>query len=143
MIRISEFQKLLDTALGILGGGAGRVEVVSGGRRVRVGRLMSVPGEDLPRGPAGVELSAAPASVGIVVRAPAVGVVSFTDNRTGRPLMEMGRQIAGGQTLAFITALEITTKVVAPRAGVVEEVFVEDGDGVEFNAPLLKLLPSD
>ena len=143
MIRISEFRDLLDAALSILGAGAGRVEVVSGGRRVRVGRLMRVPGEDLPRAAEGANLVPAPQAGGIVVRAPAVGVVSFMDNRTGRPLVEMGQQIAGGQTLAFITSLEITTKVVAPRAGIVEAVFVEDGDGVEYNAPLLKLLLSD
>lgn len=142
MIRIEEFRDLLDAALNILGNGAGRVEMVAGNRRVRVGRLLGQ-AESEPA----VGLSEARTrrmrveSESIMVRAPSVGVVSFRDNRTGRPFVEVGQRIMAGQTLAFISAMDITTKVTAPQEGVVEEVFVEDGDGVEYNAPLLKLLP--
>lgn len=151
MIRLSDFRDLLDAALDILGTGAGRVEIVGAShgrrapRRVRVGRLMGVEGvQTLPGEPpaAPVSIQRAAGVEGVMVRSPAVGVVSFEDNRTGRPLVEIGQQISGGQTLAFISALEITTKVVAPRSGIVEEVYVEDGDGVEYNAPLLKILPT-
>ncbi len=139
MIRIAQVRDLLDAALGILGAGAGRVELVSGRRRVRVGRLMGVsePGMDPP------EKRVVPPGgpVSVMVRTPALGVVSFQDNRTGRPLVEVGQQIRRGQTVAFISALDITTKAVSPADGVVEEVFVEDGDGVEFDAPLLRILP--
>ncbi|OGH61706.1 MAG: hypothetical protein A3I06_16985 [Candidatus Lindowbacteria bacterium RIFCSPLOWO2_02_FULL_62_12] len=69
-------------------------------------------------------------------------MISLRDNRTDRPLVELGQTVTQGQTLAFISSMEITTKVTAPAAGVVEEVLVDDGDGVEFNAPLLKIIPS-
>ncbi len=143
MIRLPEFKGLLDAALSILGSGAGRVELVDGGRRVRVGRLTGPPGDVSMGGvPAGEEIRVIRAPEGVMVRSPAVGVISFRDNRTDRPLVEVGQAIARGQTLAFISALEITTKVTAPVSGIVEEVLVEDGDGVEYNAPLLKLLPT-
>lgn len=143
MIRISEFKDLLDAALSILGSGAGRVELVDGDCRVRVGRLTGPP-VDVSMGgaPAVEDIRVVRAPEGVMVQSPAVGVISFRDNRTDRPLVQVGQPIARGQTLAFISALEITTKVVAPVAGIVEEVLVEDGDGVEYNAPLLKLLPT-
>ena len=142
-LRVEEFRDLLDAALRILGDGAGRVELSSGGRRVRVGRLYGLAGESpLSAQPVGETQLIVPSAPAVMVRAPAIGVVSFRDNRTGRPFVEVGQAIRRGQTLAFITALDITTKVVSPSDGVVEEVFVEDGDGVEFNAPLLKILPT-
>lgn len=142
--RLADVRDLLDTALLILGPAAGRVEIVDGSRRVRVGRLAGLADEAaLPLAPGAVAHLGPAAAVpeGVVVRAPAIGVVSFLDNRTGRPFVSPGQQMARGQTIAFISALDVTTKVIAPSDGVVEEVFVEDGDGVEYNAPLLKLFP--
>ncbi|MBI4178525.1 acetyl-CoA carboxylase biotin carboxyl carrier protein subunit [bacterium] len=143
MIRLDRFQELLSTALAILGDNAGRVELSDGRRRVRVGRLLGQVETDTaaPVSHESVDLSAGDAVEALLVRVPGVGAVSFRDNRTGRPLVEVGQRIRAGQTLAFITAMDVTTKVTAPRDGVVEEVFVEDGDGVEYNAPLLKLIP--
>lgn len=140
MPKISDVRDLLDAALEILGDRAGRVEIVDGKRRVRVGRLAglaAIEPADMPM-PA-IQPVAVPEA--LTVLAPAIGVVSFRDNRTGRSFVEPGQRISRGQTVAFISALDVTTKVTAPSDGIVEEVFVEDGDGVEFNAPILKLLP--
>ncbi|OGH55709.1 MAG: hypothetical protein A3G34_01410 [Candidatus Lindowbacteria bacterium RIFCSPLOWO2_12_FULL_62_27] len=139
-MKLSDVRDLLDTALDILGDSAGRVELADGRRRVRIGRVSAsgAPSADAVSGPEGMR---APPE-GITIRAPAIGVISLRDNRTDRPLVELGQTVTQGQTLAFISSMEITTKVTAPAAGVVEEVLVDDGDGVEFNAPLLKIIPS-
>lgn len=133
---------MLDAALSILGSGAGRVELVDGNRRVRVGRLTGPVEEGSQSGAPDADVIQSAPPEGVMVRAPAVGVISFRDTRTDKPLVEIGQQIARGQTIAFITSMEITAKVTSPVPGVVEEVLVEDGDGVEYNAPLLKLLPT-
>lgn len=144
-MRLSDYRNLLDTALDLLGDGPGRVSVSDGERRVRIGRASmettaSLVHAEAPVVKAGEVGAAAPE--GVMVRAPAIGVVSFRDQRTDKPFVTVGQTLAQGQTVAFITSMEVTTKVIAPRAGVVEEVFVEDGDGVEYNAPLLKMLPT-
>ena len=146
-MRLSDFRYMLCSALNLLGDGPGRVEISDGSRRVRVGRSSADRDEPQAGEPVNPLRTAGPSAAlavpaGVIVRAPAVGIVSFRDQRTDKPFAVIGQTVTQGETLAFITSMEITTKVVSPRAGVVEEVFVEDGDGVEYNAPLLKILPS-
>lgn len=146
MIRLADFRDLLDRALALLGDGTGQVEVADGDRRVCIGRPAKRMVSDGPVASAvgvlaGETIRVVPVEETMTVRSPAVGVVNFIDNRTGRALVSVGQKVVQGQTLAFITALDITTKVISPVEGVVEEVIVEDGDGVEYHAPLLKVLP--
>ena len=52
-----------------------------------------------------------------------------------------GQEIAFGQTLGLIDSLSVPIAAVAPRAGRVEEVLVEDGQAVEYGQPLFTIRP--
>ena len=55
--------------------------------------------------------------------------------------VEAGAQVAAGDALGVLNVLDRTTPVVAESAGVVQAVFFEDGDLVEYGEVLVALRP--
>jgi len=66
-----------------------------------------------------------------------VGIVRRT--KDGKPLVQVGDKIKRGQTLCWVDALGVHNEVRAPVAGRVVEIFVEDGQAVEFGQQLMLL----
>ncbi len=66
-----------------------------------------------------------------------VGIVRR--NKNGKPLVQVGDKIKRGQTLCWVDALGVHNEVRAPVAGRVVEIFVEDGQAVEFGQQLMLL----
>ncbi|MEZ8221083.1 acetyl-CoA carboxylase biotin carboxyl carrier protein [Candidatus Fervidibacteria bacterium JGI MDM2 JNZ-1-D12] len=66
-----------------------------------------------------------------------VGIVRRT--KDGKPLVQVGDNIKRGQTLCWVDALGVHNEVRAPVAGRVVEIFVEDGQAVEFGQQLMLL----
>lgn len=136
-MKLSDFRDLLDQAVSLLGPvDPGRVELSDGIRTVRVGRT-AAPVEESPE-PA----PSAPSRAPVTVRAPALGVVILLDNRSGKPLTQVGQAVRKGDVLAFISATDVTTRVLAPSDGRIESVQIDDGDGVEYDAPLFVISPA-
>ncbi len=69
--------------------------------------------------------------------------VTVTSSRVGIFLkrVSVGDQVAEGGLLAELRVMDVKYRVTSPASGVVEEIFVEDGMGVEYGQPLLKLDP--
>jgi biotin carboxyl carrier protein len=65
------------------------------------------------------------------VRAPLVGIFTHV-----RPQVKVGTPVNEGQVIAQIEAMGIKNEVVAPIKGVVQEVFVEDMQPVEYDQEL-------
>jgi biotin carboxyl carrier protein len=55
--------------------------------------------------------------------------------------VEAGAQVAAGDSLGVLNVLDRATPVVAESAGVVQAVFFEDGDLVEYGEVLVALRP--
>jgi acetyl-CoA carboxylase biotin carboxyl carrier protein len=51
--------------------------------------------------------------------------------------VKVGAQVAEGQTVLIIEAMKTMNQIPAPRAGTVKRILVEDGDAVEYGAPLM------
>jgi len=83
-------------------------------------------GYDEPPAPAGPP--------GRVLRAEFVGIVRFT-----RPIAMVGSDLDGDREVAYVEALGIRNPVRSGGAGRVAEVFVADGDAVEYGQALLSL----
>ncbi|MFN4179050.1 MAG: acetyl-CoA carboxylase biotin carboxyl carrier protein [Armatimonadota bacterium] len=66
-----------------------------------------------------------------------VGIVRRTKN--GKPLVQVGDNIKQGQTLCWVDALGVQNEVRAPATGRIVEIFVEDGQAVEFGQQLMLL----
>lgn len=70
-----------------------------------------------------------------------VGIVRRQHN--GKPLVQVGDTVRKGQTVCWIDALGVRNEVRAPESGRIVEIFVEDGQSVEFGQQLMLLEPHD
>ncbi len=71
------------------------------------------------------------------VTSPMVGT-AFRGAEPGAPaFVETGTIVTEGQTVLIVEAMKTFNPIVAPRAGKVTAILVEDGQPVEFGEPLL------
>jgi len=82
------------------------------------------------------------ADVRHLVRAPMVGTFYRAPEPGAAPFVEAGDLVAPGQVVGIVEAMKLMNEVVAERAGQVSEVLVRDGEPVEFDQPLIALLPA-
>jgi acetyl-CoA carboxylase biotin carboxyl carrier protein len=87
----------------------------------------------------------APAEAGpreqtIDVRASLVGIFRAA-SRPGKPPIQAGDTVRGGQAVAAIEALNVLNEVEIPAAGRVKEVLVGDGQAVEYGQVLMVVEP--
>jgi len=68
-----------------------------------------------------------------------VGIVRRQQD--GKLLVQVGDIVRRGQTVCWIDALGVRNEVRAPEAGRIVEIFVEDGQPVEFGQQLMLLEP--
>lgn len=66
--------------------------------------------------------------VGTAYRSPEPGAPSF---------VEVGSEVAEGQTVMIVEAMKTMNQIPSPRSGKVTKVFVENGQPVEFGQPLV------
>ncbi len=91
-----------------------------------------------PSAPAAAEaLPEDPAQHPGAVTAIMVGTVYLAGEPGAPPFVKVGDTVREGQTLLIIEAMKTMNQIPAPRAGTVRRIMVENGQGVEFGAPLL------
>ena len=74
-----------------------------------------------------------------VVPSPMVGT-AYLQAEPGTPaFVKVGDTVAEGQTIVIIEAMKTMNQIAAPRAGRVGRILIEDGQPVEFGAPLMIL----
>ncbi|MGQ9463946.1 MAG: acetyl-CoA carboxylase biotin carboxyl carrier protein [Candidatus Fervidibacter sp.] len=64
-----------------------------------------------------------------------VGIVRRLKN--DKPLVQVGDKVKQGQTLCWIDTLGVQNEVRSPVAGRIVEIFVEDGQAVEFGQQIM------
>lgn len=123
--------------------GLTEIEVERGDLRIRVARQISVAaaaGVPLAHAPAPAVAAAAskdPADHPGVVASPMVGTAYLAPEPGAKPFVEIGATVRQGQTVLIVEAMKTMNAIPAPRAGTVREIFVADGQPVEFGEPLL------
>ncbi|HTG39546.1 acetyl-CoA carboxylase biotin carboxyl carrier protein [Sphingomonas sp.] len=128
------------------------IEVEDGERRVRVAREVTVapmmhaapayaPQPAHPTAlaaPAAAETGAsAPTAPANAVKSPMVGTAYLAAEPGAKPFVSVGQQVAAGDTLLIIEAMKVMNPIIAPAAGTVSSVLVENGQPVEFDQPLV------
>ncbi|WP_363349101.1 acetyl-CoA carboxylase biotin carboxyl carrier protein [Methylocystis echinoides] len=71
------------------------------------------------------------------VKSPMVGTAYLRPNPDAKPFVEIGARVSAGDKLLLIEAMKTFNDIVAPKAGVVTAIMVEDGQPVEYGEPLL------
>jgi acetyl-CoA carboxylase biotin carboxyl carrier protein len=124
------------------------IEVEDGSRRIVVKREihvaaapMAAPVMHAALAPAAAPAAAAqagpPAAHPGTVRSPMVGTVYLAGEPGAKPFVSAGATVKEGDTLLIVEAMKVMNPITAPRAGVVREVLVVDGQPVEFDQPLV------
>jgi acetyl-CoA carboxylase biotin carboxyl carrier protein len=77
-----------------------------------------------------------PAANPNVVKSPMVGSVYLAPAPGAADFMTAGAEVKQGQTILIIEAMKTMNQIPAPRAGKVTQIFVANGDPVEYGQPL-------
>lgn len=124
------------------------IEVEKGDLRVRVARSITT----TVQVPAAAPLAVAAAPVAAVaapveskptaahpgaVTSPMVGTAYRRPSPEAKPFVEVGSVVKQGERILLVEAMKTFNDIVAPRAGTVTAVLVEDGQPVEYGEPLL------
>jgi len=71
------------------------------------------------------------------IRSPMVGTSYLASEPAAKPFVSAGDKVAAGATLLIVEAMKVMNPILSPRAGTVRAVFVESGQPVEFDQPLV------
>lgn len=94
------------------------------------------PASAAPTDPA-TESAEDPAAHPGAVTSPMVGTVYMQAEPGVPPFVNVGAQVAEGDTLLIVEAMKTMNHIPAPRGGTVKRILVEDGAAVEYGAPLM------
>ena len=103
-----------------------------------------------PPGAAGVapagereQAAGAAADEAVLVTAPMVGTFYRAHEPGAPPFVEVGDLVEPGQQVGIIEAMKLMNAVQADRGGRVREIVAADGSPVQYEEPLLALVPGD
>ncbi|VVT11388.1 acetyl CoA carboxylase, BCCP subunit [Sphingomonas sp. EC-HK361] len=128
------------------------IEVEDGDRRIRVARKAAPVAAAAPvyhAAPAPAPMAAAapaataeagapaPASHADAVKSPMVGTAYLSAEPGGKAFVSVGDTVAAGATLLIVEAMKVMNPIVAPSAGKVTAILVDNGQPVEFDQPLV------
>ena len=129
------------------------IEVQDGDRRIRVVRTVAVQmaappmmAAPMPSMPAGAGYAppaqasppeVSPAENPDAIRSPMVGTVYLSASPGAKAFIEVGAQVAAGDTLVIVEAMKVMNPIVSPRAGRISAILVDNAQPVEFDQPLV------
>ena len=128
--------------------GLSEIEVADGERKIRVSRTMTAVAAPLAAAavaaPAAIPAAAvaAPSASAIsanAMKSPMVGTVYLTPDLEAAPFVSIGQQVKAGDTVLIIEAMKVMNPIVAASSGTVTEIYVESGQPVEYDQPLLAI----
>jgi acetyl-CoA carboxylase biotin carboxyl carrier protein len=78
-----------------------------------------------------------PAELAGAVKSPMVGTAYLRASPEAKPFVEVGSMVKVGDKLLLVEAMKTFNDIVAPRAGKVVTILVDDGSPVEYDQPLM------
>lgn len=127
--------------------GLSEIEVEDGQRKIRVSRIMTAVAAPVsamqmaapaPAQNAAASIAeAAPATAANALKSPMVGTAYLTPDPEAAPFVTVGQQVKAGDTVMIIEAMKVMNPIIAPNSGTITEIYVESGQPVEFDQPLM------
>jgi acetyl-CoA carboxylase biotin carboxyl carrier protein len=74
--------------------------------------------------------------VGHTVKSPMVGTFYRSSSPGAKSFAEVGQQVKEGETICIIEAMKILNEIEADKAGTITKILAENGQAVEYGAPL-------
>ncbi len=124
--------------------GLSEIEVEDGERKIRVVRqiaaapvaVAAAPVAAAPIAAPAAEAAAAPAPVD-AVKSPMVGTVYLAPEPGAADFVAVGKAVKAGDTLVIVEAMKVMNPIIAPKAGTISAILVENGQPIEFDQPLV------
>ena len=124
------------------------IEVEDGGRKIRIARkaaavampaapVQYAPPPSTSQAPAVDTAASAPVSTAPPVKSPMVGTAYLSSSPETKPFVAIGDSVAAGDTLLIVEAMKVMNPILAPSAGTVTAILVQDKQPVEFDQPLV------
>ncbi len=86
--------------------------------------------------PAAPAPAAEVAPAGHTVKSPMVGTFYRSSSPGAKAFAEVGQQVKEGETICIIEAMKILNEIEADKAGTITKILAENGQAVEYGAPL-------
>jgi acetyl-CoA carboxylase biotin carboxyl carrier protein len=149
---LRKLKKLIDL---VQESGIAELEITEGEEKVRISRAgqpgptyMAMPqAMPLPSTPAAAVPAAAaagpavaPQVEGHVVKSPMVGTFYRAASPGAKVFVEVGDRVNAGDTLCIIEAMKLLNEIEADQGGQVKEIYVENGQPVEYGEPLFLIV---
>jgi acetyl-CoA carboxylase biotin carboxyl carrier protein len=152
---LRKLKKLIDL---VQESGIAELEITEGEEKVRISRVMqsgpqqvwAIP-QPAPMNSAPAPAAAAAAAVpavaaeaekvdGHIVKSPMVGTFYRAPSPGAKVFVEVGDKVSPGDTLCIIEAMKLLNEIEADQGGTVQEVYVENGQPVEYGEPLFLIV---
>ena len=120
--------------------GLSEIEVAKGDFKIRVARQLSaavIQSAVTPPQAAAAGTPSDPADGPGTVKSPMVGTVYLRSSADAAPFVEVGARVKTGDKVLLVEAMKTFNEILAPLAGTVTGILVEDGQPVEYGQPLL------
>lgn len=149
---LRKLKKLIDL---VQESGIAELEITEGEEKVRITRVAQSAQATVMGGPmaaaampAGAGIAAAvpaaadaPAPVeGHVVKSPMVGTFYRSASPGAKPFVEVGDRVNASDTLCIIEAMKLLNEIEADQGGAIKEIYVENGQPVEYGEPLFLIV---
>ena len=76
---------------------------------------------------------------GMIVKSPLVGTFYAAPAEDADPFVSVGDQVKKGQTLAIVEAMKLMNEIESDFDGKVAEIYVQNGQAVEYGQPLFRI----
>jgi len=132
--------------------GLSEIEISEGDSRIRVVRTVQVAASVPVAAPAAIAAAPPPGAAPLpamdagdfskhpgAVASPMVGVAYLSPEPGSPPYIQVGQQVAEGQTLLLIEAMKTFNQIKAPKSGVVARILAQSGVPVEYGEVLVVL----
>ena len=77
---------------------------------------------------------------GKIVKSPMVGTFYIKPNPSANPYVDVGKKVKKGDVLCIIEAMKLMNEIESEFDGEVAEIFIKDGEAVEYGKPLFKII---
>ena len=125
--------------------GLSEIEVEDGERKIRVSRTMTAVAAHFAPAPVAATPAQAAAhteapkaaTAANALKSPMVGTAYLTPDPEASPFVSIGQSVKVGDTVLIIEAMKVMNPIIATNSGTVTAIYVESGQPVEFDQPLM------
>ena len=125
--------------------GLSEIEVEDGERKIRVSRQMMAAAAPVIQQvaapvaatPASAAELAPAATAANALKSPMVGTAYLSPDPEAAPFVTVGQSVKAGDTVLIVEAMKVMNPILAPAAGTVKAIYIESGQPVEFDQPLM------